>query len=171
MHNFLVTVVRFCCEPLSYNDLHDCATGSINERSQAEKSFGSKHACVAQSLNTWWEAFRHLLLRSMLNCPCFGCSPSPSRAKYAETEPLLHERCQAIQDKVLGPEYPSLAPRLNNRAGLLAVVSSRQGLPDIIYILIPFPFHFLLFRANTMRRPRCSLELLLLETRHWVRNT
>ena len=32
---------------------------------------------------------------------------------------VLYERCQAIQEKVLGPEHPSLAATLGNRAGLL----------------------------------------------------
>ena len=31
----------------------------------------------------------------------------------------LYERCQAIQEKVLGPEHPSLATTLHNRAVLL----------------------------------------------------
>lgn len=35
-----------------------------------------------------------------------------------EAEPL-YERCQAIDEKVLGPEHPELAKTLNNRAVLL----------------------------------------------------
>ena len=31
----------------------------------------------------------------------------------------LYERCQAIKEKVLGPEHPSLATTLHNQAGLL----------------------------------------------------
>eukprot|EP00752_Nemacystus_decipiens_P018671 g16739.t2 len=38
--------------------------------------------------------------------------------KYSEAGPL-YERCQAIQEKALGPEHPSLAVTLGNRAGLL----------------------------------------------------
>eukprot|EP00903_Cladosiphon_okamuranus_P007060 g6863.t1 len=38
-----------------------------------------------------------------------------TQGKYAEAEPL-YERCQAIKEKVLGPEHPSLATTLNNRA-------------------------------------------------------
>lgn len=41
-----------------------------------------------------------------------------AQGKYAEAGPL-HERCQAIQEKVLGPEHPSLAITLSNRAKLL----------------------------------------------------
>ena len=40
------------------------------------------------------------------------------QGKDAEAE-LLYERCQAIQQKVLGSEHPSLATTLNNRAALL----------------------------------------------------
>ena len=40
------------------------------------------------------------------------------QGKYSEAEPL-YERCQAIEEKVLGPEHPSLAITLNNRSGLL----------------------------------------------------
>ena len=37
------------------------------------------------------------------------------QGNFSEAEPLF-ERCQAIQEKVLGPEHPSLATTLNNRA-------------------------------------------------------
>ncbi|CAN0377153.1 unnamed protein product, partial [Scytosiphon promiscuus] len=40
------------------------------------------------------------------------------QGKYAEAEPL-YARSQAIQEKVLGPEHPSLATTLHGRAGLL----------------------------------------------------
>ncbi|CAN0449764.1 unnamed protein product [Pylaiella littoralis] len=40
------------------------------------------------------------------------------QGKYAEAE-ALYERCQAIEEKALGPEHPSLATTLHNRAGLL----------------------------------------------------
>lgn len=40
------------------------------------------------------------------------------QGKYAEAEPL-DERCQAIEEKVLGPEHPSLASTIRNRACLL----------------------------------------------------
>ena len=35
------------------------------------------------------------------------------QGKYAEAEPL-YARCQAIVEKALGPEHPSLATTLNN---------------------------------------------------------
>lgn len=40
------------------------------------------------------------------------------QGKYAEAEPL-QERCQAIQEIVLGPEHPRLVVTLNARALLL----------------------------------------------------
>ena len=40
------------------------------------------------------------------------------RDRYSEAEPL-YERCQKIEEKVLGPEHPSLATTLGNRASLL----------------------------------------------------
>lgn len=42
----------------------------------------------------------------------------PLQGKYDEVE-LLYERCQPIEEKVLGPEHPSLAITIHNRAGLL----------------------------------------------------
>ncbi|CAM9866665.1 unnamed protein product [Sphacelaria rigidula] len=39
------------------------------------------------------------------------------QGRYTEAEPL-YEQCQAIEEKVLGPEHPSLAATLHNRAGL-----------------------------------------------------
>lgn len=41
-----------------------------------------------------------------------------SQGKYTEAEPL-YDRCQAIEEEILGPEHPSLATTLSNRAGLL----------------------------------------------------
>eukprot|EP00752_Nemacystus_decipiens_P009200 g8218.t1 len=40
------------------------------------------------------------------------------QGKYTEAEPL-YERCQAIQEKVLGPEHPDYAATLHGRAWLL----------------------------------------------------
>ena len=40
------------------------------------------------------------------------------QGKHAEAEPL-YKKFQAIQEKVLGPEHPSLATTLHSRAGLL----------------------------------------------------
>lgn len=42
----------------------------------------------------------------------------PDQGKCAEAE-LLFERCQTIQEKVLGPEDPDVAALLNSRARLL----------------------------------------------------
>ena len=44
---------------------------------------------------------------------CISC-----QGEYAKAGEL-YERCQAIEEKVLGPEHPSLATTLGNRAGLL----------------------------------------------------
>ncbi|CAN0348341.1 unnamed protein product, partial [Pylaiella littoralis] len=40
------------------------------------------------------------------------------QCKFAEAE-ALYEQCQAIFEKVLGPEHPSLATTLHGQAGLL----------------------------------------------------
>ena len=40
-----------------------------------------------------------------------------AQGRYAEAEPL-DERALAIGEKALGPEHPSVATSLNNRAGL-----------------------------------------------------
>ena len=44
---------------------------------------------------------------------CISC-----QGEYAKAGEL-YERSQAIKEKVLGPEHPSLAATLHNRAGLL----------------------------------------------------
>ena len=44
--------------------------------------------------------------------------PTLFQGKLAEAE-RLYERCQAIDEKVLGSEHPDFAITLNNRAGLL----------------------------------------------------
>ena len=41
------------------------------------------------------------------------------QGKYAEAEPL-YERCQAILEKGVGTEHPSVATTLNNPAGFLS---------------------------------------------------
>lgn len=41
------------------------------------------------------------------------------QGKYTEAE-QLYERCQAIYEKVTGPEHPLVATTLGNRAWLLA---------------------------------------------------
>ena len=43
------------------------------------------------------------------------CATTQGKYDYAEG---LYERCQTIQEKVLGPEHPSLAVTLGNRARL-----------------------------------------------------
>lgn len=54
------------------------------------------------------------------------------QGKHDEAE-LLFERCQAIQEKVLGPEHPGLAITLANRAGnMLEAQVGIDGLPGFI---------------------------------------
>ena len=43
---------------------------------------------------------------------------TPCQGEYAKAG-ALYKRCQAIDEKVLGPEHPSVATTLHNRAGLL----------------------------------------------------
>lgn len=52
--------------------------------------------------------------------------PYSLQGEYDKAE-LLYARCQAIQEKVLGPDHPNLATTLNNRAVLLG--SQVSGLP------------------------------------------
>ena len=62
-------------------------------------------------------SFPHLWVRRLLvygpGLVCISC-----QGEYAKAGEL-YERCQAIQEKVLGPEHPSLATTLGNRAVLL----------------------------------------------------
>ena len=59
----------------------------------------------------------HLWVRHLLkNDPALLCVSRQGELVEAGS---LYERCQAIQEKVLGPEHPSLATTLGNRAGLL----------------------------------------------------
>ena len=51
-----------------------------------------------------------------------------SQGRYEEAEPL-YERCQAIREKVLGPEHPELAATLNNRAVLYYAQVRGDGVP------------------------------------------
>ncbi|CAM9778863.1 unnamed protein product [Ectocarpus fasciculatus] len=63
-------------------------------------------------------ALRNCFRFSLLLNDYFAALSSMCQGKYAEAEPL-YEQCQAIEEKVLGSEHPSLATTLNNRAGLL----------------------------------------------------
>ncbi|CAN0522243.1 unnamed protein product, partial [Scytosiphon promiscuus] len=47
------------------------------------------------------------------------------QGKYTEAEPL-YARSQAIKEKVLGPEHPSVATTLNDRAVLLESQGRRE---------------------------------------------
>ena len=57
-------------------------------------------------------SFRHASIDHILSC----CRPS-TQGNYADAEPLL-ARATAIWEKALGPEHPSVATALNNRAFL-----------------------------------------------------
>ena len=50
---------------------------------------------------------------------CDGCASCvPLQGTFAEAE-RLYQRCQAIEEKVLGPEHPDLASTLHDRANVL----------------------------------------------------
>eukprot|EP00903_Cladosiphon_okamuranus_P016134 g14889.t1 len=91
--------------------------GLLIERSLAcsEKELGSEHPDVATELNNRAELFR---MQGKFAEAEPLASLLESQGKYADVEPL-YERCQEIEEKVLGPHHPSLATTLNNRAGLL----------------------------------------------------
>ena len=67
--------------------------------------------------------------RSDVDCFRLLLCYTTGQGKYADAEPL-YERCQAIEEKVLGPEHPSLAITLNNRAGLLQAQVRTDGTPS-----------------------------------------
>lgn len=76
---------------------------------------------VAQKSRAW--LLKRILLRSSrfdFLSPIYDITALSAefQGKYAEAE-RLYERCQAIEEKVLGPEHPSLATTLHNRASLL----------------------------------------------------
>lgn len=49
------------------------------------------------------------------------------QGKFGEAE-ALYERCQAVEEKVLGPDHPSFAATILNRAGSLkAQVRTDRG--------------------------------------------
>ena len=48
----------------------------------------------------------------------YACLSLVIQGKYAAAG-CSYERCQAIEEKVLGPDHRELATTLNNRAGLL----------------------------------------------------
>ena len=70
-----------------------------------------------------------------------------SQGKCDKAEPL-YERCQAIQEKVLGLEHPSLATTLHNRATLFVQqvravrrdleISEREGVCKILCTVIGY---------------------------------
>ncbi|CAM9933909.1 unnamed protein product, partial [Ectocarpus sp. 12 AP-2014] len=70
------------------------------------------HLVLCLKLKDW-----SLQLRS-LRSP-LACLLPDETGKFAEAEPL-YDRCQAIYEKVLGPDHPSVAVALQSRAGLLA---------------------------------------------------
>ena len=67
----------------------------------AEKTFGSNHAKVAESLNNLASVYQ-------------------ADAKYTEAEPL-YKRALALWEEVTGPDHPSVATTLNYLAGLYRV--------------------------------------------------
>ncbi|CAB1106625.1 unnamed protein product [Ectocarpus sp. CCAP 1310/34] len=88
----------------------------LYERSQAirEKSVGPEHPDVAQSLDNRAAGFFHHTRMAFSNVTW----TVRFRGKYAEADPL-YLRAIEIGEKMLGPDHPDLATRLNNRAWLL----------------------------------------------------
>lgn len=83
---------------------------------------GRNHADMATALNNparLWRKYSSAVVDTALAEYDFAVLSTTLQGKYAEAEPLF-ERCQAIQEKVLGPEHPDLAVTLGNRALLLA---------------------------------------------------
>lgn len=83
-----------------------------------EKALGFDHPAEATALNrrTWLLSICSSAVNLFSLNTCFSLM---LQGKYTEVEPL-YEGCQAIEKKVLGPDHPSVAPTLNNRAELLA---------------------------------------------------
>ena len=58
------------------------------------------------------------------------------QGNFTEAE-QLYERCQTIKEKVLGPDHPSLATTLNNRAGLLSIFVPPLAItPHVLIVLV-----------------------------------
>ena len=62
------------------------------------------------------------------------------QGKYGEAEPL-YERCQAIQEKVLGPEHPHLATTLHSRAGLLEIQVGHEEVLTRVVTAVKYSIH------------------------------
>ncbi|CAM9231963.1 unnamed protein product, partial [Sphacelaria rigidula] len=96
----------------------------LYEKCQAmqEKVLGPEHPRLATTLHNRAGLLQHQVKGGVtLSWPCvLTCDRYCN--KFAEAE-RLYEQCQAIREKVLGPEHFDLAATLNNRAGLL----KRQG--------------------------------------------
>ena len=71
------------------------------------------HTCAGR----WRERVAYVVGPTLTVVGYASASCTTFQGKYAEAE-SLYERCQAIREKVLGPEHPHLATTLHNRAGL-----------------------------------------------------
>lgn len=58
------------------------------------------------------------------------------QGKFDEAQPL-YERCQAIKEKILGPENPSLMATLHNRAELLQHQVRADGKHSSLHVYLP----------------------------------
>ncbi|CAB1098972.1 unnamed protein product [Ectocarpus sp. CCAP 1310/34] len=107
-----------CCWLISTAERQGKCTKAeqLYERSQAipEKVLGPEHPNVATVLKN--RAFFCLMSQWLgLIVLALACSTIERQGKYAEAEPL-HERSQAIREKVLDPENPEVATVLKTRA-------------------------------------------------------
>ncbi|CAM9829498.1 unnamed protein product [Ectocarpus sp. 12 AP-2014] len=89
---------------------------ALYDRYQAiKKVLGAEHPSVAATLHSR----AGLLKKQQYDGLCESAPLWRScQGKVAEAEPL-YDRCQIFKEKVLGPEHPSVAVTLHNRAGLM----------------------------------------------------
>ena len=102
-----------------------------------------------------------LLLRSFYGQRFGTCNhavlPASSQGKLSEAE-SPYERCQTIEEKVLGLDHPCLAVTLNNRAVLLKdKVRAIQCLNMILAVLV-YRSIYTIFIVLLNRLPKTSLR-------------
>ena len=74
----------------------------------------------------------HFAYHSLAHEPILLSNAYYCQGKYAEAE-VLYKRCQAIREKVLGPEHPDLASTLQSRASLLHTqVTAGRGSGSVV---------------------------------------
>ena len=144
-----------------------------------EKVYGPDHPEVATDLNNWAGLLEaqvrakrcfQMLLEGNLERNVFSqfliglvlnndpATPSTVfQGKYEEADPL-YLRAVAIGEKTLGPDHPTLATTLNNRAGLLSICSSALKYLLALTTLLPVvPF---LHVSGQVRPSRAFIQAL-----------